>query len=560
MSKYSIKDKVSAKLENNITENTQSMAEKDDLTPEEIAKLTPDEFEFVEYDESEAERAGYSNYSYWRSTVRMFFKNKVAVVNLVIMLVLVLFTFIQPLLPNQFDPNVVNRYDEDTVWMVVDEDGKAKLSGIKYTDGDKAVAVNKDVETLAYVQAPEDWGTPQLYVQEKGGAAEPVSATADANNPGWYYTVVSKGKPYMFVTSEDGAKTTYFEACWITVDEETAGVTSSSSKQTSGDLITDIPEGTVLTYLQVPASWGTPHVMAGGVMRGSESTEIEFLPLEGNDGWYYAFVPAEQMMLEITSENGEYKGKNKGVARVTDPSEIKPQIGFIENQKPNGVFWFGTNNIGQDLWSRMWSGTRTSLFIGIVVALIEAVVGILVGLLWGYVRKLDFLFTEIYNIINNIPTTIILILASYVMRPSVQTIIIAMSLTGWIGLARFIRNQVIIIRDRDFNLASRCLGTPTRRVIVKNLLPQMVSVVMLRMALAIPGAIGSEVFLAYIGLGLPISIPSLGNLVNNGRSLMMAPSLRYQLIIPAVILSIITVCFYLVGNAFSDAADPKNHV
>ena len=78
MSKYSIKDKVSAKLENNITENTQSMAEKDDLTPEEIAKLTPDEFEFVEYDESEAERAGYSNYSYWRSTVRMFFKNKVA--------------------------------------------------------------------------------------------------------------------------------------------------------------------------------------------------------------------------------------------------------------------------------------------------------------------------------------------------------------------------------------------------------------------------------------------------------------------------------------------------
>ena len=142
MSKYSIKDKVSAKLENNITENTQSMAEKDDLTPEEIAKLTPDEFEFAEYDESEAERAGYSNYSYWRSTVRMFFKNKVAVVNLVIMLVLVLFTFIQPLLPNQFDPNVVNRYDEDTVWMVVDEDGKAKLSGIKYTDGDKAVAVN----------------------------------------------------------------------------------------------------------------------------------------------------------------------------------------------------------------------------------------------------------------------------------------------------------------------------------------------------------------------------------------------------------------------------------
>lgn len=562
MSKYSAKDKISKKLEDSIAQTNAPLTEKDDLTPDEIAKLTPEEFDFAEYDETAAERACYSNYSYWRSTIRVFFKNKVAVTNLVIMLVLVLFTFLQPLLPNQFDPNLVNKFDEKAVWLIVDEDGKAKLSGIKYTKGDYAAETDGRNTTLAYVQAPEDWGNIKLYVQEKGGVAEEIAATADSENPGWYYAVISAEKPYMYVTSEDGEKTTYFQACWITVDAETMGVTSSSSKQTSGELIADVPEGCVLTYLYVPQNWGTPKVMAGGIMRGSETSEVEFTPLEGegNEGWYYAFVNSEQMMLEITSENGEYKGMNKGVARVTDPTEITPQVGFISNQRPNEVYWFGTNDIGQDLWSRMWSGTRTSLFIGIVVAAIEAVVGILVGLLWGYVRKLDFLFTEIYNVINNIPSTIILILASYVMRPSVQTIIIAMSLTGWIGLARFIRNQVIIIRDRDFNLASRCLGTPTRRVIMKNLLPQMVSVVMLRMSLAIPGAIGSEVFLAYIGLGLPISIPSLGNLVNKGRSLMMAPSLRYQLIIPAVILSIITVCFYLVGNAFSDAADPKNHV
>ena len=559
MSKYSAKDKISKKLEDSIAQTNAPLTEKDDLTPDEIAKLTPEEFDFAEYDETAAERAGYSNYSYWRSTIRVFFKNKVAVTNLVIMLVLVLFTFLQPLLPNQFDPNLVNKFDEKAVWLIVDEDGKAKLSGIKYTKGDYAAETDGRNTTLAYVQAPEDWGNIKLYVQEKGGVAEEIAATADSENPGWYYAVISAEKPYMYVTSEDGEKTTYFQACWITVDAETMGVTSSSSKQTSGELIADVPEGCVLTYLYVPQNWGTPKVMAGGIMRGSETSEVEFTPLEGegNEGWYYAFVNSEQMMLEITSENGEYKGMNKGVARVTDPTEITPQVGFISNQRPNEVYWFGTNDIGQDLWSRMWSGTRTSLFIGIVVAAIEAVVGILVGLLWGYVRKLDFLFTEIYNVINNIPSTIILILASYVMRPSVQTIIIAMSLTGWIGLARFIRNQILIIRDRDYNVASR---TPPRRVIMKNLLPQMVSVVMLRMSLAIPGAIGSEVFLAYIGLGLPISIPSLGNLVNKGRSLMMAPSLRYQLIIPAVILSIITVCFYLVGNAFSDAADPKNHV
>ena len=245
-----------------------------------------------------------------------------------------------------------------------------------------------------------------------------------------------------------------------------------------------------------------------------------------------------------------------------DPNLIhnNPETGLqIINRPPDSTFWFGTNAIGQDLWARIWSGTRTSLMIGLTVALTQAVIGILIGMLWGYVRRLDFLFTEIYNILDNIPTTILLILASYVMRPSVKTIIMAMAVTGWIGLARFIRNLVLIIRDQDFNIASRCLGTGLRRVIMRNLLPQMVSVIMLRMALAIPGAIGSEVFLTYIGLGVPIETPSLGNLINAGRILMMSPSLRYQLIFPAVVLSVLTICFYLTGNAFADAADPKNH-
>ena len=95
---------------------------------------------------------------------------------------------------------------------------------------------------------------------------------------------------------------------------------------------------------------------------------------------------------------------------------------------------------------------------------------------------------------------------------------------------------------------------------MKNLLPHMVSVIMLQMALTIPGAIGSEVFLTYIGLGLPLELPSLGNLVEAGRGLMMTPSLRYQLIFPAAVLSVITICFYMIGNAFADAADPKNHL
>ncbi len=232
----------------------------------------------------------------------------------------------------------------------------------------------------------------------------------------------------------------------------------------------------------------------------------------------------------------------------------------LNNVAPCGEFWFGTNAIGQDLWARIWAGTRTSLFIGFTVALVEAVVGILVGVLWGYVRKLDFFFTELYNVLDNIPQTLLLILISYVMKPGVSTIIFALCLTGWLGMARFIRNQIIIIRDRDYNLASRCLGVPTWRIIVKNLLPYLVSVITMRMALAIPSAIGNEVFVTYIGIGLPVDTPSLGNLIQTGRSLMTVASLRYQLFFPVLVLVLITTSFYIIGNAFADAADPKNHV
>ena len=224
-----------------------------------------------------------------------------------------------------------------------------------------------------------------------------------------------------------------------------------------------------------------------------------------------------------------------------------------------GFIW-GSNAIGQDLWARIWAGARTSLTIAFFVALIEAVVGITVGVLWGYVRQLDFFFTELYNICDNVPSTIILILISYVASPSIQTLILGMSITGWIAMARFIRNQILIIRDRDYNVASRCIGTPIRRIVLRNLLPYLVSVIMLRMALTIPAAIGSEVFITYIGLGLSVETPSLGNLINDGRKVMMQAGLRYQLLYPTIILSFVTIAFYLIGNAFSDAADPKNHL
>ena len=110
--------------------------------------------------------------------------------------------------------------------------------------------------------------------------------------------------------------------------------------------------------------------------------------------------------------------------------------------------------------------------------------------------------------------------------------VLGMAIKGWIEMARFIRNQILIIRDRDYNVASRCIGTPTVRIVLRNLLPYLVSVIMLRMALTIPEAIGNEVLITYIGLGLSVETPSLGNLVNDGRKVMMQAGLRYQLLYP----------------------------
>lgn len=231
----------------------------------------------------------------------------------------------------------------------------------------------------------------------------------------------------------------------------------------------------------------------------------------------------------------------------------------IVNQGPGKGFIIGTNSIGQDLWARIWSGTRTSLILGVIVALVNVSIGIIVGAIWGYVKRLEGPLTAVYNVLSNIPTIIIQILMAYILRPGVSTIIIAMCVTGWLGVALFIRNQIIIIRDREYNLASKCLGTPTKKIITKNLLPFLISVIVMEFALQVPAAIGSELILSFVGLGLPNDIPSLGNLVNEGRIIMMSPTLRYQLIYPAILTGLITISFYIIGNAFADSSDPKNH-
>lgn len=238
-------------------------------------------------------------------------------------------------------------------------------------------------------------------------------------------------------------------------------------------------------------------------------------------------------------------------------SELKP-----DNTKmftsPNREYWFGTDNLGRDYWSQVWFAAQTSIKLAAIVAVGECLLGVTIGCIWGYVRKIDWFFTELYNLMDNVPTIIYMTLIALMVGKSFGIMAFSLIAFGWLGMARNVRNLVIMYRDREYNLASRCLGTRVGRVLTRNILPYLISMIILRLALSIPRTINYETTLSYLGLGLDVNTPSLGILLRNARTSFL--DYPYLLIFPAVIVSLVTVTFYLVGNAFSDAADPRNHV
>ena len=230
------------------------------------------------------------------------------------------------------------------------------------------------------------------------------------------------------------------------------------------------------------------------------------------------------------------------------------KLAFIS---PNSTYWFGTDTLGADYWCQVWYATRLSIMLAISVSFGQILLGTVIGLVWGYVRSLDRFFTELYNLIDNIPTIIYMTLIALMVGKSYVIIGGALILFGWLGTARNVRNLVFMYRDREYNLASRCLGTGLWRTLWKNIFPYLISVVVLRLALAIPGTIAYETTLAYLGL-IRVDTPSLGILLRDARGQFMA--FPYLMVLPSIIVSVITITFYLVGNAFSDACDPRNHM
>ncbi len=228
--------------------------------------------------------------------------------------------------------------------------------------------------------------------------------------------------------------------------------------------------------------------------------------------------------------------------------------------------WFGVAGskmgayAGEDLWSLVWIGTRLSLVLGTVVALINTFFGILIGSLWGYFKWLDPILIELRNFVNNIPSILLYILLMQFFAPSFWTIVFVLCMFGWMGLAGFIRNQIIIIRNREYNIASITLGSSAKAMITHNLLPYLISVIVTVVSTAIPGAISSEVGLAYFHLSFRANeVVTLGQVLTLAAQDTAWSTYPHILIAPLVVMVPLTVCFFYLGLALADATDPKNH-
>ncbi|MGD6855244.1 ABC transporter permease [Bacillus infantis] len=227
-----------------------------------------------------------------------------------------------------------------------------------------------------------------------------------------------------------------------------------------------------------------------------------------------------------------------------------------KNQSPSSEHWFGTDDLGRDVFARTWEGARISLFIGLAAALIDLFIGVLWGGIAGFKGgRTDEYMMRAADVLYGIPYLLLVILLMVVLGQSVGTMILAMTITGWINMSRIVRGQVLSLKNQEYVLASRTLGANVSRIMFKHLIPNTMGPILVTMTLTVPSAIFTEAFLSYLGLGLTPPVASWGTMANDGL-----PALRYypwRLFFPATFICLTIFAFNVIGDGLRDALDPR---
>lgn len=258
--------------------------------------------------------------------------------------------------------------------------------------------------------------------------------------------------------------------------------------------------------------------------------------------------------------------------QVTEHAYLPPKVPLIENfgildgevngndlyknKGAEGTYYvFGTDSLGRDIWVRVWQGARISLYMALLAIIIDLIIGVTYGLISGYYGgKVDMLMQRFIEVLNGIPDTVIVTLLVLIMNPGIMSITLALVIKGWIGMSRVTRAQVLKLKNQEFILASRTLGSSNIKIIFKEILPNILGQLIVMSMFSIPSAIFTEAFLAFIGLGLAAPNASLGVLISDGfKSFLSSP---HMVIIPTIILSILMFSFNILADGLRDAFDP----
>lgn len=227
-----------------------------------------------------------------------------------------------------------------------------------------------------------------------------------------------------------------------------------------------------------------------------------------------------------------------------------------KNKAPSAEHWFGTDDLGRDVFTRTWEGARISIFIGLAAALIDLFIGVIWGGISGYKGgRTDEFMMRFADVLNGVPYLLLVILLMVVLGQGLGTMILAMTITGWINMSRIVRGQVLSLKNQEYVLASKTLGASTSRIMARHLIPNSMAPILVTMTLTIPNAIFTEAFLSYLGLGLTPPLASWGTMASDGL-----PALRYypwRLFFPATFICLTIFAFNVVGDGLRDALDPR---